>query len=89
MKKALLAKWFWKLENEQGLWQTVLLKKYVKVKYLSGINHKIGDSQFCSSLISLKHIFYQNCKKNVGDGKNTRFCEDCWRGSKPLYKIPS
>lgn len=29
MNKALLAKWFSKLENETRLWQTILLGKYV------------------------------------------------------------
>lgn len=31
MNKALLAKWFWRLETENGLWQEVLINKYVKI----------------------------------------------------------
>lgn len=46
MNKALLAKWFWKLETETGLWQDVLLSKYVKDKCIYGIKPKVGDSHF-------------------------------------------
>jgi hypothetical protein len=30
MNGALLAKWIWKLENSNGLWQTIIRHKYVK-----------------------------------------------------------
>jgi hypothetical protein len=30
MNEALLAKWFWRLENSSGLWQTIVHRKYVK-----------------------------------------------------------
>jgi hypothetical protein len=30
MNEALLAKWIWKLENTNGLWQTIIRHKYVK-----------------------------------------------------------
>lgn len=71
--KALLAKWFWKLEIESGLWQEVLLSKYVKGKCIYGIKPKVVDSHF-----------YQHVKRKIGDDKNTRFWEDWWVGSKPL-----
>lgn len=44
MNKALLAKWFWKLENETGLWQSVLLGKYVSYGCISRSKHKARDS---------------------------------------------
>ena len=38
--KCLLSKWLFKLFNEDGLWQEVLKKKYVKDKCLSQIEKK-------------------------------------------------
>lgn len=39
----LLGKWLWKLENEDGLWQLLLRKKYLG---LSQAGSKPGDSHF-------------------------------------------
>ena len=41
MDKALLAKWFWKLETKSGLWQSILLNKYVPDGCVS--RAKLGD----------------------------------------------
>lgn len=46
MNVALLGKWLWKLENEQGLWQEILRKKYLKNSTLSQVEFKTGDSYF-------------------------------------------
>lgn len=88
MNTALLAKWFWKLENENGLWQTVLLNKYVGDGCLSRAKPNIGDSQFCTNILKVK-IFYQFYKKKLGDGKNTKFWEDIWVDGKPLKRCLS
>ena len=66
MHKALLAKWFWKLEIEEGLWIDLLLNKYVKNKCISEIKKKVGDSQFWASLLKVKNIYYQHVKKTGG-----------------------
>lgn len=84
MNKALLAKWFWKLETEDGLWINLLLNKYNKNKCVSGIKKRVGDSQFWSSLLKVKHLFNQHVKKQLGHGRNTEFWEDWWVGSKQL-----
>lgn len=44
----------------------------------------MGDSHFWTSLLKVKDIFYQHCKKVIGDGKNIRFGEDWWVGDKSL-----
>jgi hypothetical protein len=44
--KCLLSKWTIKLINEDGLWQQVLKKKYLKGKTLSQVERKRGDSHF-------------------------------------------
>jgi hypothetical protein len=32
MNDALLTKWLWNLENSNGLWQSIITEKYIKVK---------------------------------------------------------
>jgi hypothetical protein len=40
--KCLLSKWVIKLLNEEGLWQQILRKKYLKGKTLSQVVKKAG-----------------------------------------------
>ena len=68
MYKALLAKWLWKLETEDGMWVRILLNKYVKGKCISGDKKKARDSYFWGSLMQIKDIYYNNVKKRLGDG---------------------
>jgi hypothetical protein len=44
--KFLLNKWVIKLMNEDGLWQQILRKKYLKGKTLSQVVKKVSDSHF-------------------------------------------
>jgi hypothetical protein len=46
MNEALLAKWFWRLENSSGLWQTIVNRKYVKNKPIISVRKKHTDSHF-------------------------------------------
>ena len=43
---ALLGKWLFKLLSEEGVWQTLLRRKYVGPKAVSQIHWKPGDSHF-------------------------------------------
>ena len=73
--KALLTKWLWKLETEEGLWKKLLLEKYVKGRCISEVTHKTGNSQFWSGLMEMKDIFINILKnvletvKTLGSGK--------------------
>ena len=69
---ALLAKWLWKLENDEGFWQEIVKRKYVGDKCFSGIKHKNGDSQFWPDILKIRKYFYPHIKKRLGDGRNTR-----------------
>ena len=60
---ALLAKWIWKLEDEEGLWQDIIRSKYIKDKCLSEIKYKNGDSQFWPSLLKIRKFVYSHIKK--------------------------
>lgn len=48
------------------------------------IKPKDGDSHFWSSLLKIKDLFYPNCKKVIGEGKNTRIWKGRWVGDRPL-----
>ena len=50
----LLSKWLFKLINEDGVWQELLMKKYLKDKTIGEVYWKPGDSHFWSGLIKLK-----------------------------------
>jgi hypothetical protein len=54
--KCLLSKWLLKIFNEDGMWQKVLKRKYVKDKCLSQIKKRPGDSHFWSGLMEVKEL---------------------------------
>lgn len=84
MNKALLGKWIWKLENEEGWWQDILKNKYLRKKPMSIKKNKPGDSHFWQGLMEIKDKFYSLCTKKLGDGKSILFWEDSWLGGRPL-----
>jgi hypothetical protein len=51
-----LGKWIFKLLNEDGLWQQLLKKKYLKGKTLSQVERKKGDSHFWLGLMEIKKL---------------------------------
>jgi hypothetical protein len=82
--KCLLSKWLFKLINEEGIWQDILKKKYLKGKTLAQVEKKKGDSHFWSGLMDVKNIFLEKGRFIVQDGTQTRFWEDLWIGDAPL-----
>lgn len=48
--------------------------------------HKIQSGRFTLlvQFVEGKRFVLPACKEKIGDGKNTRFCEDWWVGNKPL-----
>jgi hypothetical protein len=55
---ALLGKWLFKLLTEDGIWQTLLKRKYVGSKALSQVIWKLGDSHFWAGLMATKNFFH-------------------------------
>ncbi|KAG8054917.1 hypothetical protein GUJ93_ZPchr0001g29416 [Zizania palustris] len=84
MNVALMGKWLWKLDSEEGLWHELLRSKYIKNRPLTHVKSKCGDSQFWKTLMNIKHLYRQYCFMKIGDGKSTSFWYDFWIGAKPL-----
>jgi hypothetical protein len=86
----LLSKWIIKLLNEEGLWQQILKRKYLKNKTLSQVEKKKGDSHFWSGLMQVKKLVLERGRFKIQNGTQTRFREDLWIGREPLMtKYPS
>jgi hypothetical protein len=71
--KCLLSKWIFKLLSEDGVWQQMLKKKYLKGKTLSEVERKKGDSHFWSRLMEVKKLVLERGRFQVQDGSQTRF----------------
>jgi hypothetical protein len=82
--KCLLSKWLFKLFNEDGLWQNVLKRKYVKDKFLFQEGKCPGDSHFWAGVMEVKYLLLQHGKCKVNNGQQTRFWEDVWINKQPL-----
>lgn len=44
MNVSLLCKWWWKLENEDDLWQQIVKHKYMLNKIIHEVGYKLNDS---------------------------------------------
>jgi len=80
----LLSKWLFKLVNEDGLWQQLIRKKFLKRKTITQVVRRPGDSQFWIGLMRIKENFFQLGKFKIQNGTQTRFWEDVWLGHTPL-----
>ena len=81
---ALLGKWLFKLLSEDGVWQTLLRRKYIGSKALSQVSWKPGDSHFWAGLMATKKHFFRFGSFNIKDGTEIRFWEDKWLGNTTL-----
>jgi hypothetical protein len=63
MNEALLAKWLWKLENSNGLWQTIIRYKYIKGRPIISLKKRQSDSHFWKGVLDTRDNFYKYCKK--------------------------
>jgi hypothetical protein len=84
MNEALLAKWLWKLENTNGLWQTIIRHKYVKGRPIISLKKRQSDSHFWKGILDIRDNFYKYCKNKVGNGSNTSFWHNIWCDLEPL-----
>ena len=62
MNISLLCKWWWKLDNEKGLWQDIVKAKYFRGSLISTIKHKLDDSPVWSDLLSVRSFYLSGRK---------------------------
>jgi len=80
----LLSKWIFRLLSEDGIWQQLLKRKYLKNSTLAQTVMRPGDSQFWSGLMEPKDHLLPRGKFKVKNGEQIRFWEDWWLGTEPL-----
>jgi hypothetical protein len=71
-----LGKWLAKLLTEDGVWQTILRRKYVGSRGISQVSWKPGDSHFWAGLIAKKRHFFPFGSFSIKNGSELRFWED-------------
>ena len=87
MNVSLLAKWWWKLEQEEGLWQDIVKAKYLHNKSIHSVTHKATDSPIWYDLLKVKEVYLQGRGISIRNGKRTRFWSDPWLYDKPISYI--
>jgi hypothetical protein len=80
----LLSKWLYRLLNEEGVWQQLLINKYFSMKSLTQTQGRPGDSHFWAGLMKVKDDFLKWGHFLIQDGSKTRFWKDVWLESMPL-----
>jgi hypothetical protein len=79
--ECLLSKWFFKLINEDGLWQTILRNKYLANQTIGKVDRLPGDSHFWSGLMKVKDKFLRFGSFQLNNRTQIRFWEDKWIGN--------
>src|SRR6266498_3548994 len=82
--RCLLSKWLFRLINEDGIWQKLLRRKYLRNRTITQVNYMPGDSHFWAGLMKVKRDFLRLGRFILGDGSQVRFWEDVWIGSRTL-----
>jgi hypothetical protein len=80
----LLGKWLARLLTEDGVWQTIVRRKYVGSRAISQVLWQPGDSHFWAGLMSTKRYFFPHGVFSIRDGSEIRFWEDKWLGNTTL-----
>ena len=72
------------MEHEEGVWQEIVKKKYLKNNWISHITQKPSNSPVRNDLVKIKHIYVKGRVTWLGNGKSIDFWHDTWCGSLPL-----
>jgi hypothetical protein len=57
MNICLLCKWWWKLDNEDGIWQNIVKAKYLRKSEVATATHKLDDCPVWADLLKVKNIY--------------------------------
>jgi hypothetical protein len=69
--RCLLSKWLLKFINEDGVWQNLLRRKYLRSKTITQVEHNPNGSQFWSRLLKVKNDFLRLGKFKLRDGTHS------------------
>lgn len=83
MNISLMSKWWWTLETEDGLWQTIIKHKYMQNRSIHEVAHRLNDSPMWNDLLKVKDVYLYGRGIKIGCGNLTRFWIDPW-----LFKVP-
>jgi hypothetical protein len=72
----LLCKWWWALENEEGLWQDIVRLKYVKNSPTYLIPARLSDSLTWSDLLKIRHVYLKGRGIKTNNGQSASLCLD-------------
>jgi hypothetical protein len=87
MNISLLCKWWWNLENDEGLWQDIVRIKYVKNTPINLIKYRQSDSPMWNDLLKVRHIYLHGRGFKINTGRMISFWLDPWLNGKPDYPI--
>ena len=73
---SLLCKWWWKLDNEKGLWQDIIEYKYLRKDTICTVKHGQNESTIWVDLLKIRNTYLQGRKLKVKNGKKTLFWMD-------------
>lgn len=86
MNISLLCKWWWKLENEEGIWQDLIKAKYLKNDLINTVKAKFNDSPVWKDLLKVRHLYLRGRKVKTNDGKkNTSVVGSMARGDPSMH----
>jgi len=68
MNKSLLYKWWWKLENNDGLWQQIVKKKYIKMIPIAQLKRKPTNSPVWNNLLKVRDLYRKGRVMRIGNG---------------------
>jgi len=84
---SLLCRWWWKLEKEEGLWQTIVRQKYLNGECVSQLGDRSCNSPVWNDLLKVKEVYMKNRLMVLGNGEMIDFWNDAWCGITPLKKV--
>jgi hypothetical protein len=76
-----LGKWMFKILAEDGVWQTLLRRKYVGSNVLLQVYRKHSDSHIWASRMAMKKHFFRFRSFSIKNGSEIRFWKDKWLGN--------
>jgi hypothetical protein len=69
MNISMLCKWWWKIENEEGLWQEIVRKKYKIKGGIVQLRTKQSNSPLWNDLIKIKDLYLKGRVMKIGNGE--------------------